>query len=68
MLVLTRKLGEEIVTSNGMTIRVVGLTKGKVRLGIIAPKDVVIDRYELRVKKDADKESKVERANTASNR
>ena len=47
MLVLTRKVGERIVTSNGITITVVALRGEKVRLGIDAPDDVKIHRQEV---------------------
>ncbi len=47
MLVLSRKLGEEIVIDGGIRITVVDIDRGKIRLGITAPKDVNIWRAEL---------------------
>ena len=47
MLVLTRKLGEEIVVNGQITIKVVDIKQGKIRLGIEAPADVPIRRKEL---------------------
>lgn len=47
MLVLSRKPGEEIVIAGGIVLRVVEVRKGRVRLGIDAPRDVVIERGEL---------------------
>jgi carbon storage regulator len=48
MLVLTRKLNEKIVIGQqGITIKVVDVRGGKVRLGIEAPEEVRIERGEL---------------------
>lgn len=48
MLVLGRRIGESIVLSNGVRVLVTEVRGGSVRLGVIAPKDVVILREELR--------------------
>ena len=47
MLVLSRKLGEKIVINDNITLTVVAIERGKVRLGIDAPKEVPIYRQEL---------------------
>lgn len=47
MLVLTRKLHERIVCSNGMVIVVSAINGSSVRLGIEAPPNVTILRSEL---------------------
>ena len=47
MLVLSRKLGEKIIIGENITITVVDIDRGKIRLGIEAPKDVPIVRQEL---------------------
>lgn len=48
MLVLSRKRNEEILIDDGrILIRVVRIEGDKVRLGIVAPKDVGIERSEL---------------------
>ena len=47
MLVLSRKIGEEIVIGTNIRITVVAIKGGKVRLGIAAPKEVVVDRKEI---------------------
>ena len=47
MLVLTRKLGEEIVVGEGIRITVVKLDGQRVRLGIDAPQEVSIRRTEV---------------------
>jgi carbon storage regulator len=47
MLCLSRKLGEKIYIGNNITITVIDIDRGKVRLGIDAPRDIQIDRAEL---------------------
>jgi carbon storage regulator len=47
MLVLSRKLGEKIYISDNICITVVDIDRGKIRLGIEAPRDVPIFRQEL---------------------
>src|SRR3954467_5848273 len=47
MLVLSRKLGEKIYISDNICITVVDIDRGKIRLGIEAPRDVPIYRQEL---------------------
>lgn len=44
MLVLTRKVGEEIHLSGGVVIRIVEVTRGRVKIGIEAPKTIRISR------------------------
>jgi len=47
MLVLSRKLGEKIFINDNICITVVDIDRGKIRLGIEAPRDVPIFRKEL---------------------
>jgi carbon storage regulator len=47
MLVLSRKLGEKIYISDNICITVVDIDRGKIRLGIEAPRHVPIFRQEL---------------------
>ena len=47
MLVLSRKLGEKIFIGENICITVVDIDRGKIRLGIEAPRDVPIYREEL---------------------
>jgi carbon storage regulator len=51
MLVLSRKVGEEIIIDGVIRVRIVDVGGGKVRLGITAPPDVTIDRQEIHEKK-----------------
>ncbi len=56
MLILSRKLGESILLGDDIEVSVIDVSKGVVRLGIEAPKDIVILRKEL---SDAVKEANV---------
>jgi carbon storage regulator len=47
MLVLSRKKNESIVINNDVVITVVEIRGDKVRLGIVAPKDVPVHRQEV---------------------
>jgi len=47
MLVLARKLNESIVIGDDITVKVISIDKGIIKLGIDAPKDVSIMRSEL---------------------
>jgi len=47
MLVLTRKKDESIIINDNIEIIVTEISGNRVRLGIDAPKDVVINRKEI---------------------
>ncbi|MCY9528646.1 MULTISPECIES: carbon storage regulator CsrA [Paenibacillus] len=47
MLVLTRKKGQSIVLNNDIEIQIVSVDGEQIKIGISAPKDVVILRKEL---------------------
>src|SRR5258705_12831464 len=47
MLVLSRKKNESIIINNDIVITVVEIRGDKVRLGIVAPKDVAVHRQEV---------------------
>ena len=47
MLVLARKLDESIVVNENITIKVISVEKGVVKLGIDAPREISIIRSEL---------------------
>ncbi len=49
MLVLSRKVGERILIGDQITVTVVRITGGGVRLGIEAPGDMAVIREELNV-------------------
>lgn len=47
MLVLSRKKNESIVINNDITVTVVEIRGDKVRLGIVAPKEIPVHRREV---------------------
>lgn len=47
MLILTRKLEEEITIGDNITIKVVDIRNSQVKLGIEAPRDIPVHRKEL---------------------
>jgi carbon storage regulator len=47
MLVLTRRIGEEIMIGPDIRVQVVEVQRGRVRLGISAPSEVHVLRSEL---------------------
>jgi carbon storage regulator len=48
MLVLSRKSGEAICIGSGITVSVLGIKGGRVRLGLSAPPKIPIHRAEIR--------------------
>lgn len=54
MLVLTRKLDQQIQIGEGITVTVLEVKGNTVKLGIAAPKEVRVLRAELKPKTDAD--------------
>ena len=53
MLVLTRRIGEEIVIGGDVRVKVVLVKGDKVRLGISAPDCVTVDRQEVHARRAA---------------
>jgi carbon storage regulator len=47
MLVLSRKVGEEIVIGSNIRVRVLAVQGNQIRLGFVAPREVNIQRQEL---------------------
>ena len=47
MLVLKRQAGEKLVIGNEVTIEVLAVNGDGVRLGIVAPRDTTVHRYEV---------------------
>lgn len=50
MLVLSRKLNQEIRIGENIVVRVIGIKGNQVRLGIVAPSEVPVLREELLAK------------------
>jgi carbon storage regulator len=52
MLVLSRKVGERILIGDNISVTVVRITGGGVRLGVEAPPDMAVIRQELKGRLD----------------
>lgn len=48
MLVLTRKPGQSILIGDGIEVQILSSAREKVRVGIIAPRDISIFRNEVK--------------------
>lgn len=47
MLILTRRMGETIMVGDDVTVTVLGVKGGQVRIGIDAPGDIAVHREEI---------------------
>jgi carbon storage regulator len=47
MLILTRRVGETLVIGDDITVTVLAVKGGQVRLGVNAPRDVPVHRSEV---------------------
>ena len=52
MLILTRRMGETILIGDDVAVTILGVNGSQVRIGVKAPKDVAVDREEVRWRKD----------------
>jgi carbon storage regulator len=51
MLILTRRVGETIKIGTDVSVTVLGVKGNQVRIGVGAPKSVVVDRQEIAERK-----------------
>lgn len=56
MLILTRRIGETIIINDDINITVLGISGGIARLGFKAPKDTSINREEIWLRIQEEKE------------
>jgi carbon storage regulator len=58
MLVLSRKVGEQLVIDENIVMTILAIEGNKVRLGIQAPKYVTVDRAEVHERKQQETSSR----------
>ncbi len=68
MLVLSRKVGERILIGDQVTVTVVRITGGGVRLGIEAPVEMAVIREELQVDLQDDVPQSADQSKSATRR
>jgi carbon storage regulator len=51
LLVLTRRIGESLCIGSDITVTVINVDRGQVRIGISAPRKVIVDREEIAAKR-----------------
>lgn len=51
VLILTRRQGQTIMIGDDITVTVLGVNGQQVRIGVEAPKTVVVDRSEIRTRR-----------------
>ena len=54
MLVLSRRIGEEIVIGGEFRLKVVSVKGNQVRIGVVAPRSVAVDRQEVAERRTQD--------------
>ncbi|HBC7427931.1 TPA: carbon storage regulator CsrA [Providencia rettgeri] len=47
MLILTRQVSEEVMIGDDIKIKILGVKRNQVRIGIDAPKDISVHREEI---------------------
>lgn len=57
MLVLSRRLSEQVLIGNNVVVTVVEISCNRVRLGIEAPEHIAVDRPEVREKQSREADS-----------
>jgi carbon storage regulator len=55
LLILGRKIGESIIIGDDVTVTVLGVNGGQVRIGVNAPKEVSVHREEIKKRIEAEK-------------
>lgn len=55
-LIITRRIGETIIINDDKAVTILGVQGNQVRLGVVAPKNVSVDRAEIRKKIEIEKQ------------
>lgn len=59
MLVLTRRIGEEIVISGNIRVRIIAVKGGRIRVAVDAPRTVSVDRGEVHERRPVEAPARV---------
>ena len=51
MLILSRRIGASMIVDHDITVTILSITGNQVKLGIVAPKNITVDREEIYHKK-----------------
>ena len=66
MLILSRRMGESIQVGDSVTITVLGVSRGQVKVGIEAPRDLAVHRQEVYVRIQEEKACEASAKNARS--
>ncbi len=61
MLVLTRRIGEQLVIDGNIVVTIVAIEGNKIRVGVQAPPAIRVDREEVHARRLADESSSMGR-------
>lgn len=56
-LILTRRVGEKLIIGTDISITVAGINGNQVRLAVTAPRDVLVDREEIALRRAAERKA-----------
>jgi carbon storage regulator CsrA len=59
MLVLTRKIGDEIIIGGNIRVKIVSVKGDRIRIGIDAPTEVTVNRAEIQERKNVSRKTPV---------
>lgn len=65
MLVLTRKSGARLLMGDDIEVTILGVCGNQVRIGINAPKNIAVDREEIFLRKQQEREPPTDFSNKA---
>lgn len=57
MLILGRRIGESIIIGDDIVVTVLGISPNAVRIGVEAPKHLLVDREEVRQRRLEDQDT-----------
>lgn len=58
MLILTRRMGETICIGGDVEVTILEIKESQVRIGVKAPKDVLVDREEIAIRRENERKAR----------